>query len=180
MCSGYTINVTRNMNNSFQSATYTQSERVRVPTQSGNLLLDFLFWYFVVAPKNIVKITGDFLVANINYFSMRLHFRTLFAYWHRDFEVYEGGVDIGKYFSMVVVNTMSRLVGSLIRSLTILLGILVEAIIGLFGAVTFVLWFSLPFIFFFAFYNEPVISFSFPHVFIQLPDIMSFFRHGVL
>lgn len=147
---------------------------------SGTVFFDFLWWYFVIAPKNIIVIVGDLLAANFNYFSIRLHLRTLFAYWHRDFEVYGGGFDISRYFAMLLMNTMSRIVGFLIRFVTILFGLIAEVFIAVAGIVWLLVWLSIPVLFVLAFYHEPSFSFSFPHTLPSLTSVAAFFHHGIL
>mgnify|MGYP000199267418 CR=1 FL=1 len=146
---------------------------------SGNVALDFLWWYIVLSPRNIIAITDNFLIANFNFFSISRHLHTLFAYWHRDFEVYGGGVDIERYFGTIIINTLSRIVGFLIRSITIIAGLLIEVLIAMLGILWLLLWFTIPFLLFFAFSHEPESSISFPHLFSQLSGIFTSLRHGI-
>ncbi len=146
---------------------------------SGNVVLDFLLWYAVLAPGNIAAITGNFLVANFNFFSISLHVRTLFAYWHHDFEAYGGGVDVGQYLSTIIINTLSRIIGFLIRSITIVLGLLVEVLIVAVGILWLFLWFTIPLLLVFAFSHEPTFSISFPHIFLRISGILTSLHHGI-
>ena len=146
---------------------------------SGNVALDFLWWYIILSPRNIIAITNNFLVANFNFFSISRHMHTLFAYWHRDFEVYGRGVDIERYFSTIIINTLSRIVGFLVRSITIITGLFIEVFITMLGILWLFLWFAIPFLLIFAFSHEPIFSISFPHLFSQLSGTLTSLRHGI-
>lgn len=130
----------------------------------------FCYWYVAVAPRNIIAIWKDYLMANLNYFSIVFLLRTLIAPWHRDTETYGGGFDVALYARVIIVNTVSRIVGFLIRSTTILIGLAAEAgILGI-GLLALALWFLVPFLIFFGFTYTPTVHLSVPQ-FPTLPTI---------
>lgn len=139
--------------------------RTALPAISRSVVLAFIYWYLAVAPRGIIAIWGDYLTANLNYFSVAFLLRTLLAPWHRDTETYEGGFDLTRYLRAAIVNTISRIVGLLIRATTILIGLVAEAGIFASGLLALFLWFLAPIILFFGLTQTPVIHLSVP----QLP-----------
>ena len=108
------------------------------------LLLDFFHWYYLVAPKKIVEIWGNYLLANLRYYSIGLLVRTLFAHWHRDVEDYGRGFDFSRYLRVFTLNLISRGVGFVVRSVTILVGLLTELFIFVFGLLFLAFWLVAP------------------------------------
>ncbi|MDE2173522.1 MAG: hypothetical protein KGJ31_02955 [Patescibacteria group bacterium] len=138
-----------------------------MPRVGRSVLAAFCYWYVAVAPRNIVAITGNYLVANLNYFSIAFLVRTLLAPWHRDTETYGRGFDPARYARAAIVNAVSRVVGLLIRSVTILIGLAAEVCILAVGVSVFILWFAAPFLLFFGLTQTPT-----PHL--SLPQIPAF------
>ena len=141
----------------------TGSDLGTAPSAVGRSVLGaFCYWYVVVAPRNIIAIWRDYLMANLNYFSIAFLLRTLVAPWHRDTETYAGGFDIALYARVIIVNTVSRIVGFLIRSTTILIGLAAEAGILGTGLLALALWFLAPFLILFGLAHAPTAHFSVP------------------
>lgn len=141
--------------------------RTALPAISRSVFLAFIYWYIAVAPRGIVVIWGDYLAANLNYFSVAFLLRTLLAPWHRDTETYEGGFDIIRYLRAAIVNTISRIVGLLIRATTILIALAAEAGILASGLLSLLLWFLAPIILFLGLTQTPAMHLSVP----QLPTL---------
>jgi len=95
-------------------------------------------------PQNILKAWKNFLLFNLNYFSVPLLLRTLFSHWKRYSWKRGRGFNIGEYFSVLFSNLMSRFMGAIVRSVLILIGLIFEAFIIFFGIVIFLGWFILP------------------------------------
>ena len=111
---------------------------------SPNIITAFWTWYFIAAPKNIVEIWANFLKANLHYFSVLLLLRTLFAPWHRDKTGYGRGFDFKKYLEIWSLNMVARGVGFIIRSVTILIALVVEAFIMVVGLIFLSFWLLAP------------------------------------
>lgn len=80
--------------------------------------------------------------ASLRFFSIKLMFRTLLAYWHKDAMVFSGGT-LSKYATILLWNLISRLIGFIVRSVIIILWLLVQTVfLPLAGTilVLFVLW----------------------------------------
>ncbi|HUY62326.1 MAG TPA: hypothetical protein VMV50_00840 [Candidatus Paceibacterota bacterium] len=112
----------------------------------GSVLWAFCYWWVVAAPLALAGIWRNYLEANLNYFSIGLLLRTLIAPWHRDTEDYAKGFDVLRYLEAAIVNTMSRIIGFLIRIVTIGIGLVIELAIFAAGPLVFLVWFAAPFL----------------------------------
>ena len=81
-----------------------------------------------------------------NYFSIGLLLRTFFAPWRRYNWRYPRGFDIVEFFNALISNLVSRILGVLMRTVLIIMGIFFQAFVALAGLVVFIFWIVLPFI----------------------------------
>lgn len=117
-----------------------------------NIFFQWLTWHYSQAPKGILKALKNFLVFNFHYFSIGFLARTLFSHWRRYIEQYPRGFDIKGWLSAFVGNLISRSLGALVRTITILAGLIVELFILFFGIVAFLVWLFLPILLVFGVY----------------------------
>jgi len=113
-------------------------------TEDKNILFLFLTWHFTRAPGEIFKRLRSVFLFNWNYFSIPFLLRTFFAPWRRYKFSYGKGIDVGRFFEVLVFNTFSRFMGALIRLGVIIAGVLVQALILFLGVVIFLFWIILP------------------------------------
>jgi hypothetical protein len=109
-----------------------------------NIFSKWLAFQFFDAPKGIILAWRNFLVFNLNYFSVPVLLRTLFAYFHKYSWDYPKGFDLAKYFEVALSNFISRIIGALMRLVLILIGIIVEIFIFFLGGAILLLWLALP------------------------------------
>ena len=109
-----------------------------------NIFIQYLIWHFFDVPKGILKAWRNFLLFNLNYFSIPLLFKTLFSHWRRYRYSYGRRFDLGRYFEAFTFNLISRGLGAVVRVILILIGLLVEFFIILAGAIIFLGWLILP------------------------------------
>lgn len=107
----------------------------------------FWRWYYTEAIKNILKGWRNFIIFSLEYFSIPLLLKTLFAPWKRDITRRPRGLDVKQLFESLVFNLISRGIGFIVRFLTIWVGILFFFLVIILGAVFFVVWLFLPLIF---------------------------------
>jgi len=109
-----------------------------------NIVFQFLVWYFWDVPKKILLIWKNFLKFNLEYFSIFLLLKTFFAPW-RDYRWdYGRGFDLARYAETLFSNLITRIIGAIVRSFLIAIGLAVEIFIILIGGVIFISWFLLP------------------------------------
>jgi len=109
-----------------------------------NLFISFLDWHFHEAFLNIVGAWRNFLSFNLRYFSVGELSRTLFSHWHKMGEGYGRGFDLPRFFSVFIGNTFSRILGAIVRSVFIIIGLAVELFILLAGLAALLFWLLLP------------------------------------
>ena len=109
-----------------------------------NIFSHWVSWQFIDVPKEIVRGWKNFLKFNLNYFSIPLLLKTLFSPWRRYRVSYGKGFDIGRYFSAFFSNLIFRMLGAILRSFLIFIGLLVEVFIIFMGLVVFFGWLVLP------------------------------------
>ncbi|MCH8244546.1 ATP-dependent Clp protease ATP-binding subunit [Patescibacteria group bacterium] len=119
------------------------------------------YWYLVGTPKEILRGWRNILWFNLEYFSFLFLLKTLFAPWRRIQWTRGKGFSIGKWFEAATGNIISRLLGAIIRSSLIGVGVLVEFLLLFVGPVALILWFLFP-LFLLNFLQQAVFVVEFP------------------
>jgi hypothetical protein len=119
---------------------------------SQNIFIQYLLWQFFEVPENILKAWRNFLLFNLNYFSIPLLLKTFFSPWRRYSWSYPKGLQIGKWLEVFFSNLISRVLGAIMRIILIFIGILVEIFFFLVGAIIFLGWLILPVLLIFGFF----------------------------
>jgi len=109
-----------------------------------NILIAWIFWQFFEAPKNILKAWRNFLLFNLNYFSIPLLIKTFFSHWRRYEWSYGRGFDLRRWAFTCASNLISRVLGAMMRSILIFVGLFIQVFIFLVGIVIFFSWLLLP------------------------------------
>lgn len=110
------------------------------------LLIQYLTWQFIDSPKAIIIAWKNYLLFNLNYFSIPILLRTFFSHWHRYYYSYGRGFSPSRYFEAFTFNMMSRVIGAILRTVFIAVGILTEIFIVIIGVFLVLGWIVLPFI----------------------------------
>jgi hypothetical protein len=111
-----------------------------------SIVLVFWKWYYGEAAKNVLTAWKNFIIFAINYFSISLLLKTLFAPWKRDITKKPQGLNFKKFFEYIVFNAISRGLGFVVRFFTIIAGIIYLILTIVVGAIFFILWLVLPII----------------------------------
>ena len=109
-----------------------------------NIFFQWLSWQFFEMPQNLLRTWRNFLLFNLNYFSVPLLVRTFFSHWRRYKWSYGKGFDFAKYIEVFFSNFISRVIGAILRTFLIIIGIIIEVFIILIGAFIFLAWLILP------------------------------------
>ncbi len=110
------------------------------------LLFEAIVWQFFDVPKEILKAWRNFLLFNLNYFSVPTLLKTFISPWRRYRYSYGRVFEIWKNLEVLVFNIMSRIIGAILRSFFIVIGLLVEILIIAIGVIIFLGWLILPFL----------------------------------
>ena len=126
------------------------------------LLFYYIRWHYGKGIVDYINIVGNFVWFFYNFFSIPLMAKTLFAPFRRLGDSYKGtGLDIGAFFSVVIVNTLMRFVGALFRTLLILVGLVFILGTVIVGSIFFIVWIMAPlFLLFLVLYGVKLISVS--------------------
>jgi len=114
----------------------------------GENLILFFEWYFLDFPKEILGGIKNYLKFGFHYFSIPFLLKTFFSHWHKYAWKYPRALDIAKILEVWVSNQISRAVGMVSRCFLILIGLIFEVLVLIFGSLIFFLWFFLPIILF--------------------------------
>lgn len=112
-----------------------------------SVMVIFWRWYYEEAMRDILTGWKNFIIFSLEYFSIPLLLKTLFAPWKRDITRKPRGLDLKKLFEYITFNLISRGLGFIVRFLTICVGILFFFFVVIAGAVFFLIWIFLPLIF---------------------------------
>lgn len=117
-----------------------------------SIFLQALVWQFFDVPKTILKGWQNFLSFNLDYFSVPTLLKTFFSHWRRYRYSYGRKFEIWKNFETFVFNIMSRVIGAILRTVFIAVGLLLEIVIIFIGIIIFLGWLILPFFLIFGFF----------------------------
>lgn len=110
----------------------------------GIIILRFWGWYYSGAVKSLIKIWRNFIIFVREYYSIPLLLKTLIVPWRRDITRRPRGLDIKKLFEALAFNLISRGIGFIIRSITVVIGLICLIGIIILGFVTLIIWLILP------------------------------------
>lgn len=114
--------------------------------EKQNIIFQWFFWQFFEMPRNILKAWRNFLLFNLNYFSVILLLKTFFSPWRKYELGYPRGFQFGKYLEVFFSNLISRILGALVRIVLIIVGLLAQVFIIFAGIIIFFGWIVLPFL----------------------------------
>ena len=109
------------------------------------MLSSYLYWQFVDSPKKLWHIIKQTHIYLFNTFSIGYLFRTLFAPWKRDISTVVNP-SIGDYFQIWANNLISRIIGFIMRFITILAGFAIMLIVSIVSLAVLVIWILMPII----------------------------------
>ena len=118
-----------------------------------NIIFKWFFWQFFDVPWSILKGFWNFLLFNLNFFSIGFHLKTLFSHWRRFKDSYGRGFDLKRYFRVFTSNLISRIMGAFVRIIVIVLGLLLELFIFALGIILFFIWLLVPILIIFGFWH---------------------------
>lgn len=108
------------------------------------VLIQWVDWRWRDVPKGILSGWKNFIYFGLDYFSLPLLLKTFFSPWRRYYWSYEKGFKIIKHLEVFFSNSLSRILGAIVRSFLILTGIVTVVFILLAGLLVFIGWLILP------------------------------------
>jgi len=104
----------------------------------------FFSWYFIETTGEILKAWKNFLWFNLNYFSVATLLKTYFSPWRRYYSSYGKVFKVWENIEVLIFNTMSRIIGAVLRTFLIIAGLFLELIIIILGIIILAAWLILP------------------------------------
>ncbi|MDO8590254.1 MAG: hypothetical protein Q7R69_03205 [bacterium] len=115
------------------------------------LLPFYTRWHYTDGLKDLLHNWKNLILFVRHFFSLGLLFRTWFAPFGRLDEEYQKGLNPEVFFETLVVNTLMRMVGFVLKTFVMTAGLLVLLLLVIAGPVAFVLWALVPLIILFLF-----------------------------
>ena len=110
----------------------------------ANVIIQYIGWHFREQPKAILRAWRNFLLFNLDYWSVALLLKTFFSPWRKYKYAYVKGFDMKKHFEVFTFNVFSRIMGAIMRTILIIIGILSEIFIFFAGIIVLLIWLFLP------------------------------------
>lgn len=115
---------------------------------TGITLPEFVRWYYGEQPRKILESYFGYLRASVEIFSFTFLVRTLFSPWRQITDTYEKrGFNLGQFAQTLTLNGVSRTIGFLFRSVTLLFGLCCVVFLTVCFAMFYMAWVAFPIIF---------------------------------
>jgi len=111
-----------------------------------NIFIEWLAWHFCEVPAFLLSVWKNYILFALNYFSLPVLFKSLFAPWRKYTWNYPKVINVGEFFSTFVSNVFSRLMGAIMRVVLIVAGIFLQLFVLLSGFIILLLWIFIPII----------------------------------
>jgi hypothetical protein len=109
-------------------------------------LIGYLKWHYGKALMTTFSFWKNILIFLFNYFSIKSLLGNFFAPWKRLADNYPKKFNPKIYFFTFLSNTMMRIVGMLLRSVVIIIGLAFCIAFIIFLPITLLIWLALPLI----------------------------------
>lgn len=112
------------------------------------IFLDYIFWHYQIAPKEIFGILKNYLTGNWHKFLITKHLKTLFYPWHRlrPSEI-EKTNKISEKIANAIIDFYIRILAALVRLTIVLTGLIYELITIIIFLALFLIWLFWPVVF---------------------------------
>ncbi len=107
-------------------------------------LFNYFLWHFFKAPKDFLIIIYNYWLFCGHFFSLKTLLGSLFAPWKRITFSQKPGFSLSHYFETFISNLVSRLLGAMVRSCLIFIGLLAQLAVLLLGLVLLIVFLFLP------------------------------------
>jgi len=115
-------------------------------SEEQNVFTLWFFWQFYEMPNFLLGVWKNYLIFATNLFSLPLLLKTFISPWRKYNWKYPKGFDIGEFLNTFISNTVSRILGAIVRFVLIITGIIFQIFIIAGGLIVFVGWIAVPLI----------------------------------
>jgi hypothetical protein len=109
-----------------------------------SFIVSYFAWHYSRAFGEIWNTCTNYIWAVWHFFSVSLLLKTFFAPWRKLDVEYGKGLSLENFAGPLIVNTLMRLVGMILRLVIVCIGLLGIVVVFLFGLVVTVVWIFLP------------------------------------
>lgn len=111
------------------------------------IIPNYILWHYTLGLAAAAAFGFNLVRFLVNFFSLGLLAKTLFAPWRRLGETYARGLQPNAWFETLIVNTLMRLIGVIIRLSLIAAGLVVSGLAIILALLAVVLWLMMPVLF---------------------------------
>ena len=111
-----------------------------------NIFYVWALWHFYEMTKFLLGVWKNYILFALNYFSLPILLKSLFAPWRKYRWRYPKGFAVGEFVSTFISNSFSRIIGAMMRIVLIVAGILFLVFVAILGFVIFLAWILVPFV----------------------------------
>ncbi len=104
----------------------------------------YLKWHYSKALSDLIELAKNFIWFTFHFFSIGLLFQTFFTPWKRLSEQNTKGFSLEGFMSAIIVTTIMRLVGMIVRTFVILFGLISILAMVVTFIIAFVIWLLAP------------------------------------
>ncbi len=123
--------------------------------KSLSILTIYFWWHYFKAPPRIFFLTVHFVRTTLHFFSVLTMIKTLLSPWRQLSAERSKKIDFTDIMSSIVVNTIMRIFGALIKLTMIVLALIITALMFVGGLLFLVYWLLMPMIVMFLFIAGP-------------------------
>ena len=104
----------------------------------------YIWWHYMKAPFRIVVLTLYFAKSTLHFFSVLTMIQTLFSPWRRLSEGYNKKFDLLELMTSLVVNSIMRIFGALVRITLIIIATVITTALVVSGFLLLIYWILMP------------------------------------
>ena len=109
-----------------------------------DLIISYFIWHYSLALVGLFSLSRRLFLFVVDFFSVPILISSLFSPWRRMSEKRKSGFNLGNIFSVLVVNTLMRLVGFVLRGIVLIFGVIVIIVSIIMSITAFVVWLLWP------------------------------------
>lgn len=108
------------------------------------VFLYYFYWHYTYGLKAAAFDVFELTFSLLDFFSVAHLIKTLFYPWHKIVEPYKRGFAVKEFVWSLANNLISRILGAIVRTMAILIGLSLSLSVLFFGILLLIFWISLP------------------------------------
>ena len=111
-----------------------------------SIIFGYLRWHYGKSVYSLTRVWKNFLFFIYEFFSIRLLFKNFFDPWKRMTDAYPKSFNLKKYFFAFIANIIVRIVGVIMRTFLLIVGLTCYILFTLIYPIAIIIWLILPLI----------------------------------